>query len=119
MMNITLGGVQLITPITWNESYSIVEATSTSEAGTDLVSVTRQNKLTVSASFQVTSRWYHKLYELSQMASLTLTKYDPLANTSTNRTVRMRDFSAELQQHSESVPDTTGVWSVSFSLIEF
>lgn len=118
-MTITLGGVQLITPITWNESYSVVEATSASEAGTDLVSVTRSNKLTVTASFQVTSRWLHKLYELSQMASLVLTKYDPLSNTTSNRTVRMRDFSADLQQHSERVPDTTGVWSVSFTLIEF
>ena len=117
-MNITLGGVQLITPITWNESYSVIESTSTSEAGTDLVSVTRQNKLTVSASFQVSSRWLHKLYELSQMASLTLTKYDPLADATTNRTVRMRDFSAEYQQYSESV-SATGLWAVSFSLIEF
>ena len=119
MMTRTLGGVTLITPQSWSESYSVVESTNTSEAGTDLVDVTRQGKLSVSASFNVSSRWYHILYELSQRTSMTLNTYDPLTDTNKDRTVRMRDFSAEFQQYSEKNTETQGYWVVSFSLIEF
>lgn len=118
-MTRTLGGVTLINPTSWSESYAVVESTNVSEAGTDLVEVTRQDKLTVSASFQVSSRWYHILYGLSQNTSMTLNVYDPLTNTNKDRTVRMRDFSAEFQQFSEKNNETQGYWAVSFSLIEF
>lgn len=115
----TLGGVTLPKPIQWDESYSVIENTNTSEAGTDLVNLVRQNKLSVSCSFNCSTRLYHSLYSLSQQTSLTLQTYDPLLDTTGNRTVRMRDFSASFQQYSDNVPNTTGLWVVSFNLTEF
>lgn len=118
-MTITLDGETLFEPVTWNESYSVVESTSTSEAGTDLVNVTRSDKLQVSASFQCSSLWYHKFHTMSVKPQLVLTKYDSLTNTTSNRTVRMRDFSGELQRYSKDIPGSNGYYNVGFTLIEF
>ena len=118
-MTRTLGGVTLITPQSWSENYDVVESTNISEAGTDLVEVTRQDKLTISAQFNCSSTWYHKLYELSQYTSLTLNIYDPKTNANKDRAVRMRDFSAEWQPYSDNIAGTQGYWVVGFSLIEF
>lgn len=119
MVTRTLGGVTLPKPIQWDESYGWLENTNTSEAGTDLVNVIRQNKLSVSAQFNCTSRLYHQLYELSQSSYLFLQTYDPLTDATGLRKVRMRDFTASFQQYSDNVPNTTGLWVVGFSLTEF
>ena len=115
----TLGGVTLPKPTQWDESYTVIENTNTSEAGTDLVNVVRQNKLSVSCQFNCTSRLYHQLYTLSQQPYLYLQTYDPLTDATGLRKVRMRDFTASFQQYSDNVPNTTGLWVVGFSLTEF
>ncbi len=115
----TLGGVTLPKPNQWDESYSVIENVNTSEAGTDLVNIVRQNKLSVTTQFNCSSSLYHKLYELSQSPYLFLQTYDPLTDSTGLRKVRMRDFSASFQQYSDNVPGTTGLWVVSFSLTEF
>lgn len=114
-----LGGVTLITPQSWSESYTVIDSVGTSEAGTDLVEVVRKNKYSVSASFNCTSVWYHKFMTLAQNNQLTLVTYDPVTNQNQERTVRMRDFSAEWQQYSDNVRGTIGLWVVSFTLTEF
>lgn len=114
-----LEGVTLITPQAWSESYSVVESTNTSEAGTDLVEVVRKNKLTITASFNCTSLWYHKFMELSQINQLTYRAYDHLSNLIQDRIMRMRDFTAEWQQYSDSVGGTQGLWVIGFTLTEF
>ena len=119
MVQRILGGTTLPKPTQWDQSYSWIESVNSSEAGTDLVNITRSNKLSVSASFNCTSRMYSLLYNLSQNAWLYLQTYDPLTNTTGNRKVRMRDFSASFQQYSDNVSGTTGLWAVSFSLTEF
>lgn len=114
----TLNGIELITPTQWDENYEWLENVNTSEAGTDLVDIVRSNKLSVSASFQCSSRWYHILYEMSQEAVLALRSYDPLTNAPKLRDVRMRDFSASFQQFSDKL-EGEGLWVVNFSLKEF
>ncbi len=114
-----LGGEVLPKPIQWDESYTVIENVNTSEAGTDLVNIFRQNKLSVSAQLQCTSRLYHKLYTMSQQPHLYLQTYDPLTDATGNRKMRMRDFTASFQQYSDNVPNTTGLWVVGFSLTEF
>lgn len=116
MITRTLGGIPLIRPNQWDESYSVVETVNTSEAGTDLVDVVRSNKLTVSTSFNCSSRWYKIFAELSERASLILNSYDPLTGANKNRTVRMRDFQGSFQRYSDNLD---GMWVVSFTLIEF
>lgn len=119
MTDIILDGVNLITPTSWNESYSTIESESTSEAGTSMVEVVRMDILTATASFQVSSRWLHILYELSLKSEMTLTKYDPRTNGTRTRTVRIRDFSAEFVKNSEKLRTTNGLWNVSFTIKEF
>lgn len=115
----TLGGEVLPKPNQWDESYSWLENVNTSEAGTDLVNIVRSNKLSVTAQFNCTSHLYHKLYAMSQESYLFLQTYDPLTNATGLRKVRIRDFTASFQQYSDSVPNTTGLWVVNFSLTEF
>lgn len=113
----TLGGVTLIKPQQWDETYSWVENVNTSEAGTDLVNIIRSDKLSVNAQFNCTHTWYHKLYELSQQPYLNLDTYDPLTDAHKLRRVRMRDFTASFQQYSDNIGE--GLWVVGFSLTEF
>lgn len=115
----TLGGEVLPKPTQWDESWTVIENVNTSEAGTDLVNIVRQDKLSVSAQFQCTSRLYHKLYTMSQQPYQYLQTYDPLTDATGNRKMRMRDFTASFQQYSDNVPNTTGLWVVGFSLTEF
>ena len=114
-----LGGVTLPRPNQWDETYSWIENVNTSEAGTDLVNIVRSNKLSVSASFNCTSRLYSQFYTLSQNAWMYLQEFDPLTGTTGNRKMRMRDFNASFQEHSDNVPNTTGLYVVTFSLTEF
>lgn len=113
----TLGGVTLIKPNQWDESFSWVENVNQSEAGTDLVNIIRSNKYSCTAQFNVSRVWYHKFYELSQQPYLFLDTYDPLTDAHKNRKVRMRDFTASFQQYSDKIGE--GLWVVSFSLTEF
>lgn len=118
MVTRTLGGVTLPKPQQWDESYSVVENVNTSEAGTDLVNIIRSDKLSVSAQFNVTRVWYHKLYELSQEPYLFLNTYDPLTDAHKLRKVRVRDFTASFQQYSDNNYGE-GLWVVGFNLTEF
>lgn len=117
MVTRTLGGVTLMKPTQWDESYAIIENVNTSEAGTDLVNIVRSDKLTVSAQFNVSRVWYHQFYMMSQEPYLWLDTYDPLTDAHKLRKVRMRDFSASFQQYSDNIGE--GLWVIGFSLIEF
>lgn len=117
MVTRTLGGVTLIKPQQWDETYTWLENVNTSEAGTDLVNIIRSDKLSVSAQFNCTRVWYHQFYMLSQEPFLWLDTYDPLTDAHKLRKVRMRDFSASFQQYSDNIGE--GLWVIGFSLIEF
>ena len=112
-----LGGVTLIKPNQWDESYSVVESVNTSEAGTDLVNVTRTDKLSVTAQFNCSRVWYHKFYAMAQQPYLFLNTYDPLTDAHKERKVRVRDFTASFQQYSDKIDE--GLWVIGFSLVEF
>lgn len=107
---------KIITPIQWDESYEKVQTVNTTEAGTDQVIVIRENKLTVTCSFQCTNRWYHKFMEYNLQRSVTVNSYDPHADAYTDRTMRIEGFNASFQQYSDK---TENCWVVSFTLIEF
>jgi hypothetical protein len=48
---------KLFWPSKWQESYSVVETTNQTEAGTDQVIVTRYDKLSVSCEFKCSDAW--------------------------------------------------------------
>lgn len=115
---------QILSPSEWNETSNVVETVNVTEAGTDSVEVTRYDKLTVSARFKVAEaanvgEWAKVFKEFSKKPSFTLKKYDILEQGYEERTVRMRDFVAELMPKSDLLPSINGIWDISFTLIEF
>ncbi len=106
-------------PITWTETSNVIENVNTTEAGTDQVSVTRYDKLSVSCSFQCTSIWAKKLKEFSLEAQLEISIYDLIFEDYRLRYMRIRGFKAEPVKNSQRTRNTNGLWEVSFNLEEF
>lgn len=103
----------------WEESSEVIENTMVSEAGTDLTNVVRYDKLTITASYRCMSDVAQKLKELSKANTLILTRYDIEQEVVEERTMRMREFTANLIKDSHKVGISNGLWEVSFTLIEF
>ena len=116
---VLINGVVLMESNSWEEESNTIENTYETEAGTDQVSVTRYDKLTVSADFRCHSDWLRQFKQWSKADTLTVQMYDAIANGYVSRTMRMRNFKQKLVEYSEKVHDTNGVWNVTFSLEEF
>ena len=110
---------EILFPLTWQESFNTIEDVQTSEAGYDLVAVSRYNKLSVSASFKVTQPWLKTFQEFSTVRRFTLSRYDAVRNRYVTHTVRMRNFSVNRVPKSEDLAITRGLWEVSFTLEEY
>lgn len=114
---------EILYPLSWNESYEVIENTGQSEAGTDLVNVVRYGKMSVSCSFRVTSTWLATFKSFRDLDSFTLSicvgydgNDDPIYET---HTVRMRGFAQDRMPKSEDIGVTVGIWDISFTLEEF
>ena len=83
---------KLFTPESWEESYAVVESTNQTEAGTDQVIVTRYDKLSVSASFQCSSRWAATFATFRDKDSIQVKLYDLKTQDYKTRTMRIRNF---------------------------
>ena len=111
--------VKLFTPESWDESYAVVESTNQTEAGTDQVIVTRYDKLSVSASFQCSSRWAATFAAFRDKDSIAVKLYDLKEQGYKIRTMRMRNFKSGPEKNSEKTRGTNGLYTVSFDLEEF
>lgn len=87
-------------------SYEVTESEQKSEAGTDLVIVTRTNQCIIGLSFNLSSAWADKIQNWCAANSVVLTF------NGTNITGRLRGFSKELVEHSEYTAGTNGLWRV-------
>lgn len=117
---IQINSTNLPVPISWNETSEVVEVANTTEAGTDIVDIARVDKLTVSASFDVSSDWLGTFKGwANSTAQLTVKIYDPVASAYETRYMRIRNFMSSLVRYSDKNSGTVGLWNVSFDLIEF
>lgn len=107
-------------PIEWSENSEVVENAMTTEAGTDVVDVLRVDKLTVTASFDVSSVWLATFKGWANSTSaLTVDIYDPVTNAYKQRSMRIRNFVSNLVQNSDNTSGTIGLYNLTFDLIEF
>ena len=106
-------------PESWEETSEVLENVNETEAGTDQISVTRYDKLSVSCAFQCSSVWAKKFKEYSKLDEIAVSIYDLIDGAYKTRTMRIRDFKVSVVDNSWKTPNTNGLWSVSFSLIEF
>lgn len=118
---IKINGFTLPQPQQWDEAYEEVETVNVTEAGTDQISQTRSGKLTVTASFNCSSRLYQALYNYYKERSVTLKRFEPDLDPEMGdtRTMRIRGFTASRQLYSGKTQGTEGVWLVSFTMTEF
>ena len=106
----------------WSESYSNVENVNISEAGTDIVEVTRLGKLTLGLSFRLMGSWAATFESFAFSDDpISVYLYDPSTNAyGAARTMRMRDYKKKLIEGAEKCDDTVkGMYDISFNLIEF
>ena len=109
----------IIEPQSWEEDSEVIETVNETEAGTDQVSVTRYDKLSIACTFQCSHRWAKKFKEYSKKDEISVNFYDILTETYVTRQMRIRDFKVSLVDNSWRTPNTNGLWNVSFNLIEF
>lgn len=107
-------------PIAWSETSAVVENVNTTEAGTDVTDVLRVDKLTVTASFDVSSAWLATFKGWANSTSaLSVKIYDPVTDAYVERSMRIRNFVSNLVQYSDNTSGTIGLYNLTFDLIEF
>ena len=117
---IEINSTKIPVPISWNETAEVVENVNTTEAGTDVIDVLRVDKLSVNASFNVSSTWLATFKGWANSTSaLTVKIYDSATNAYVTRYMRIRNFAYSLVENSDRTAGTYGLWSLTFDLIEF
>lgn len=117
---IQINSTNLPVPIVWDETAEVVENANTTEAGTDIVDIMRVDKLTVNASFDVSSTWLATFKGWANSTSkLTVKIYDSVSGTYVTRYMRIRNMISSLVKNSDKNSGTIGLWKVTFDLIEF
>lgn len=117
---VQINSTNLPVPITWEETANVVENSNTTEAGTDIVDIMRVDKLTITASFDVSSAWLTTFKGWANSTSkLTVKIYDSVTDGYVTRYMRIRNFVSSLVQNSDKNNGTKGLWNVTFDLIEF
>lgn len=104
---------------TMSQEFSDVETVNVSEAGTDIVQTERHGKLTFTLNFQTFSDWMQTLesWYLDNTVK-TVSIYSFATGAYKDYSMRMRDYKPVLVEDTEKLKQTTGVWKISFKLIE-
>ena len=101
------------------EKYDTMETVNVSEAGTDIVQTQRLDKLTLSIKYTILSDWVEQFEEWAfENTYKTVSIYNFATRAYKNRQMRMRKYKKNIVKHSEDLEVTTGIWEVSFDLIE-
>ena len=110
---------KLFWPSKWQESYSVIETTKQTEAGTDQVIVTRYDKLSVSCEFKCSAAWASTFTNFRDKDSIAVRLYDLKTRDYKTRTMRIRNFKTAPEKNSEKLASSNGLYTVSFDLYEF
>lgn len=101
------------------EKYDTIETVNVSEAGTDIVQVQRLGKLTLKISYKILSSWISQFETWAFDNSYkTVSIFDFGTSAYKDRQMRMRGYGKKLVKDSQDLTVTTGIWEVSFELIE-
>ncbi len=109
---------EILITATMKEDWKKIENVTQSEAGTDMVSVVRNKKLTLTLTFKVMSGWLKKFASYRDEPSVTVKRYDAVEEGYTTHTMRFTSFNAEPLRKSWDLQITNGVWKLSITLEE-
>ena len=116
-----LNNTSLLIPNPYKETWNAVEEVKQSAGGTDIYTNVRARKLSISVSYRVSATWLKTLADfnaLSRTQSLTLKRYDPIAQAYTEHQVKMKGFNYQVERKSWDLTYSLGVYKVSFTLEE-
>lgn len=118
---ITINSEVIPYPDYWEENPKKKTNTFETEAGGITKIVTRSERLCVSCSFTVTSRWLKKFMAYRNANSLTVNIYDPVSNAMVSHTMFIDDesFTYERIKDSRYVANTNGLYKLSFDMEAF
>lgn len=101
------------------EKSDIIENVNQSEAGTDIRQVERVDKLSVGITYTMLSSFLSTLEGWrDSLTALTVSIYDFQTAAYKERSMVMRNYKKDLKDKSQDLTVTTGIWTVSFDLIE-
>lgn len=109
---LTIGDLAIPNPISTTISYKNIENVNTSEAGTDLVNITRLMKRTIKIQLNSSSFWLDRYVELCKV------KQTVLYFRGEEIQVRARLTGASLIENSEMTNNTDGLYEVNIELLE-
>lgn len=105
-------------PNSYTEGNTVVETVNQTEAGTDICQIERIKKLTLSMSFRLMGSWASFFEGIAyDTSTVSVSIYDNQTSAYDSKTMRMRNYSKKLVEHSEKV-NCDGMWDISFDLVE-
>lgn len=118
---IKINNVAIPFPDSWSENPIKTSSEFETEDGHRIKTVKRVTRLSISASFTVSSRWLEKFETWRRDPSLTVMVYDPFNHNYNAHTMDIADdsFSYSLIKGSERASNTNGLYKLSFDLEEF
>lgn len=119
MQEILFNSTHMPWPNSWVENPEKMKNTFTTEAGTEIDLIVREERLSVSVGYVCLDDLLQTLMSFRDMGSFSLTRYNPRTKTNQTKTVRIADFNYELVRKSATLSGQNGVWKVSFNLEEF
>lgn len=114
-----INGVTLFRPEKWEVNPQTIDKVNMSEAGTDIVTVTRYAKVTISVEFLCDSLWLTQFKIWSREGSLNVKVYETEDRDYRERTMRIRNFKYNYEVHSDYITKSMGLYTVTFDLIQF
>lgn len=106
-------------PTDYSENSQTVESVMQTEAGKDVVTISRYDKLKATMSFVCLQNVVQTLGSFKTVDRFIFKRYNPTIDDYEERTVRMRNFNCKPRKGSEDLKEVKGVWEVSFDLEEF
>ena len=122
---IKFGYKTLFKPEKWEQKIEKISNPAVSEDGHDLLNIVRTNKMIISAEFSCTSDWkafFERVY--NTLETFELWQFEPDDTDLVNhggyksRTVRMEKYNASVEKQSEYTDKSTGLYTVTFELVE-
>ena len=103
----------------WTRSYENLSNVNETEAGTDNEEVLRKGKAVIGAEFVCSDRWAAILTAFNDKLSIQVKFYDIKSRQYVTLKMRMNGLNVNEIEDSERVPNTNGLYIVSFDLVEF
>ena len=116
---IVMNSTTVFRPEKWKYQAEKIQEKNVSEAGTDILQTTRTGKLKIDAEFASTASWVKFFRGLDALDSFKLKIYDPVTEAYKEYDVYMEGYSDDWEVHSDYLTNTMGLYTVTFSLIEF